>query len=864
LLIVALGAISALAALAPARADALPTGFYERTVLDGLNLPTAVRLAPDGRVFVAEKDGVLEVFDGFDDTTPEVFADLRMEVNSFGDRGLTGLALDPDFATNGYLYVAYTYDAPIGVTAPTHAGPGPAYDDFCVDQCEVSARVVRLDRNGGSLHQHVVLKDNWCQQWSGHSIGALEFDPQGRLYVSSGEGASFNQADYGQELAISPAPSRPPNPCGDPPGPENSALSPPNAEGGALRSQDLRTVSDPVGLSGTIARIDPATGEGVAANPLSSSPDPNARRILAYGFRNPFRFVISPAGDVWVADVGWRTWEELDAFSNSAASALNFGWPCYEGTPVNHDYDILDLDLCEDLYLQPGAVTAPAFAYTHHDPLYPGDPCPVPGGGSSLAGIELYNGASFPQSYAGALFFTDYARPCIWVIKPGTDGKPDPATIQAFDLDVVSPVDLEVGPDGALYYVDVGLGEIRRIQYSAGNRPPTAAATAAPTDGPLPLHVDFDARASSDLDPGDLLGYEWDLDGDGAYDDSTAATPTFTYTNPATVFAHLRVTDDGGLTDTDAIRIDAGNTRPVVTITGPAAGATWATGQPLHFTGIADDVDETLGAADMRWTVELNHCVTGGGCHVHPLETVTGVDDFELTAPDHYYPAHLTVTLIATDSNGLASTPRQLILNPRTVELGLQSEPVGMSLDVNGSFGIAPFSVTAIEGSGASVAAPSPQLAGDQSYEWRSWSDGGDRVHSFKADTSRTLTATFTTGGPGGGDPAPPPPPPADPVSVDVVKVRQPERARGIADRGVKALVRCSAACDVALTLMAEGRAARDAGFSGKVGGGRARLNAGAADWVHARLGEHSRHRLLSMPKKRVPWIVPRFEAFAR
>ena len=78
-----------------------------------------MRFAPDGRIFVAEKPGGIKVFDGVGDTTPTTFANLRTKVNHNWDRGLLGLALDPDFPAKPFIYVLYTYDAPIGGTAPT-------------------------------------------------------------------------------------------------------------------------------------------------------------------------------------------------------------------------------------------------------------------------------------------------------------------------------------------------------------------------------------------------------------------------------------------------------------------------------------------------------------------------------------------------------------------------------------------------------------------------------------------------------------------------------------------------------------------------------------------------------------------------
>ena len=88
-----------------------------------------MRFSPDGRVFVAEKSGLIKVFDSLSDPTPTVFADLRTQVYNYWDRGLLGIALDPNFPAKPYVYVLYTYDAAIGGTAPRWGTPGAADDD---------------------------------------------------------------------------------------------------------------------------------------------------------------------------------------------------------------------------------------------------------------------------------------------------------------------------------------------------------------------------------------------------------------------------------------------------------------------------------------------------------------------------------------------------------------------------------------------------------------------------------------------------------------------------------------------------------------------------------------------------------------
>src|SRR5947199_10185730 len=93
-----------------AAAQALPPNFSDITVFSGLTSPTVVKFASDGRVFVAEKSGLIKVFASLTATTPAVLADLRPQVQDFWDRGLLGLELDPQFPARPYVYVLYTLD----------------------------------------------------------------------------------------------------------------------------------------------------------------------------------------------------------------------------------------------------------------------------------------------------------------------------------------------------------------------------------------------------------------------------------------------------------------------------------------------------------------------------------------------------------------------------------------------------------------------------------------------------------------------------------------------------------------------------------------------------------------------------------
>jgi PKD repeat protein/glucose/arabinose dehydrogenase len=723
----------------------LPANFQESIVFSGLDHPTAVRFASDGRVFVAEKRGLIKVFDNLSDTTPTVFADLRTNTHDFWDRGMLGLALDPNFPTAPYVYVLYTYDAPPGQTAPVWNDVCPTPPGATTDGCLVTGRLSRLTASGNVMTgSEQVLLSGWCQQFPSHSVGDLRFGADGALYVSGGDGASFNNVDYGQYGGSSGSPT-PKNPCGDPPAGVGGTETPPTAEGGALRSQSLHRVAGPALLSGALLRVNPATGAALPDNPLAGSSDLVARRIVAEGMRNPFRFTMRPGtNDVWIGDVGWATWEEINRQPSPTSGVANFGWPCYEGAARQPLYQGANLNICTNLYAA-GTALSPYYTYNHDASVVTGDGCPT--GSSSITGIAFYNGGTYPSSYNGALFFADHSRNCIWVMFPGGNGLPDANNRAGFVTPAAGPVDLEIGPGGDLFYAGFDDGTIRRIQYLGSNQPPIASATAAPTSGDAPLTVAFNGSGSSDPDPGDTISYSWDLNGDGAYGDSTAVMPSFTYTSPGTYTVRLRVTDNhGASTTSQAITISVSNTPPVPVIDTPPATLTWKVGDPISFSGHATDTqDGNEPASRLGWSVILHHCPSN--CHTHIVQTFTGVASGSFAAPDHEYPSYLELQLTATDAHG-ASAATSIQLDPRIVGLTFQSSPTGMQLTVGTFSGFAPFTRSVIVNSANSISAPNQSLGGTP-YVFSSWSDGGAQTHTITAPgTAASYTATFVPAAP--------------------------------------------------------------------------------------------------------------------
>ena len=190
-----------------------------------------VEVTPAGRVFVAEKSGIVKTFSSLSDPTPTVAADLRTEVHNFSARGLMSIAVDPNFPTQPYIYVYYTLDAKIGGTPPLYGDVDGTFDSCAKanlgldENCIVGGRISRLRIAGEVMTgDEQVLVEDWCQQYPVHTGGGLGFGADGYLYFTGGDGSTATFWDYGQT-------GTPSNPCGDPPGTIGSLMTSPTVRG---------------------------------------------------------------------------------------------------------------------------------------------------------------------------------------------------------------------------------------------------------------------------------------------------------------------------------------------------------------------------------------------------------------------------------------------------------------------------------------------------------------------------------------------------------------------------------------------------------------------------------------------------------
>ena len=361
-------------------------------------------------------------------------------------------------------------------------------------------------------------------------------------------------------------------------------------------------------------------------------------------------------------------------------------------------------------------------------------------GSAAVTAGTFYTGSVYPVEYQGAFFFGDFADGWLRTLRVDANHALVPGSVANFAEEADGPVDIEMGPDGLLYYLAITSNELRRIQFTSGNTPPTAVASANPSSGLAPLTVSFSSVGSNDPD-GDPITFEWDF-GDGSAPGS-GPSPQHTYTADATYIVTLTVRDNRGGVGIDTVTVRVGNLPPVATISAPAATLTFKVGDVVTYQGSAtSQPQDPIPGATLTWQIVIHHCPQGE-CHAHPFTTGSGPSG-TFTAPDHGDESHFEIILTATDGGGLSHTVSRTI-QPQTVQLTLATSPSGLQVVYDGITGTAPLVKTTIVGSTHTINTPSPQ----GSNTFLAWSDGGAQQHNVTVGAANvTHTASFSAGAP--------------------------------------------------------------------------------------------------------------------
>jgi glucose/arabinose dehydrogenase/PKD repeat protein len=524
---------------------ATPVGGYAEQTYANVKMGVGMDFAPDGRLFVAGKTGVVQVVKP--DGTVSTLLDISSHVNSQVDRGLTGIAVDSAFATNHWLYLLYTYEP----------GGGDASGPKTTRLTRVTVNTNNTVANPSSPETIILgsykpsLFDQACPAPSNttdcipadgvsHVGGTVRSAPDGTLWVGNGDG-TFS----------------------------------------ATNAPDPFRTFDTASYAGKILHIS-RSGRGLAGHPFCPGTNDLTQvctKVYATGFRNPFRFDFASQGGLWAGDVGEGQHEELDHVTGGG----NYGWPCYEGG--DHFAPRANNSKCQALYAKegtPDGMRGATYMYDHE-----------PGHGAVILGGPELHSAAYPD-LDGDVMFGDIDLGFLDRLSFDESGTP---TRHPFATGY-GGVDMRVGPDGLLYTAN--FFNITRFAPVDGNRPPVARATATPPYGEAPLHVTLDAGASSDPD-GDALTYSWDF-GDGSAD-AAGAQAGHDYA-AGTYDATVTVSDPSGASDTATVTVRSGVQAPSLLVDGPD---TYRDGDPVTLTAAASDAAGHDLSPAVQWHVELRH-----------------------------------------------------------------------------------------------------------------------------------------------------------------------------------------------------------------------------------------------------------------
>lgn len=556
---------------------------FQMTVLTStFDEPMEMEILEDGSILFVERKGAIKKYDV---TSGEVILVDTLPVFTEFENGLLGLALDPNYEKNNWIYV---FNSPVGDVAKQHVSRF-VYKDG------------KLDKNS----EKVVIEIPNQRETCCHSGGSLEFDAEGNLYISVGDDTNpFESAGFA-------------------PIDERANRSGFDAQRSSANSNDLR---------GKILRIKPLDNGtySIPKGNLFAEGTPNTRpEIYVMGCRNPFRISIDNHKKyLYWGDVGPDAGENREKRGarghdevNQARQAGYFGWPYFIGDNKPYfDFDFTtnkpgqQFDASQPINNSPnntGIKELPAaqkafvwYPYAKSDEF----PLTKKGGRNAMAGPIYYHDDyenatnRFPKYYGGKLFIYDWMRGWINVVTMDENG--DYKSMEAFMPSETfhNPVDMIMNKkDGALYIIEYGTkwfsknddARLIRIDYIGGNRKPKIELAADKTKGAAPFTVQFSAEGTEDYDRHDL-NYEWSFTGKKIQ--STDKNPTFTFEKNGKYHVNLKVTDEVGSTSTSVIDIEVGNDVPEIAWNIDGNSTFYFDNQAINYkVNVSDTEDGTLG-----------------------------------------------------------------------------------------------------------------------------------------------------------------------------------------------------------------------------------------------------------------------------
>jgi hypothetical protein len=354
---------------------------------------------------------------------------------------------------------------------------------------------------------------------------------------------------------------------------------------------------------------------------------------------------------------------------------------------------------------------------------------------------NLQSERKLPEYYDKTLFIYEWSRN--WIMEVKLDDAGEVLEINPFlpSFEFRAPIEMEIGPDGAIYMLEWGIGfstnnpdaRLTRIDYVRGNRAPFAKASATPASGPVPLTVQFSSEGSSDPDPGDNITFAWSFKGDNTIN-STEPNPQFTYVDPGNFVARLTVTDSEGKGAVADVPIIAGNTAPVVTIATPVNGGFFSWGDSIRYQVSATDAEDgSTTNGSIPCTEVILQPFLGHDEHGHPLEQYRSCEGTFPTEAGHGADGEnvfYLVTAVYTDkgASGIDSLTGKVehLLQPKRKQAEHFSSQSGIQLESTGDWA----------GGGQNIG----------------WVDHGDYVsyHPMNLQAINFVTYRVASAGPGG------------------------------------------------------------------------------------------------------------------
>ncbi len=527
---------------------------FTRIVLDDqLNEPMELDVMPDGRVIYIQRRGEVKLYHP-ETKAVKLLATFDVTTEGNYEDGLLGVAVDPNFEKNQKVYFYYSAPDPDSLN-----------------------RLSQFRMLGDSLlleSEETILEVPVQRKTCCHTGGAIQFGPDGLLYLSTGDNTSSKESD-----GYTPIDERPGR------GPYDAQKSSGNTMD--LRGKILRIKINADG-SYSIPEGNLFPSDGIEGKP----------EIYIMGVRNPFRFSIDWKNN-WVywgdvgPDVGKASEQGPESYDewNQAREAGNYGWPYFVAD--NKAYPDWDFDTnTPGAYFDPENLINDSPNNTGSKKLPPAKPAMMwypygdsdiwpnlgTGSRSAMAGPVYYadrykSDVKFPEYYDGKLFIYEWARSWIKVVTFNEKG--EPIKLEPFlpEMPISKPIDLEFGPDGAMYFLDYGANyfadndeaRLVKIEYTEGNRKPVAVIEADKKEGAAPFAVKFSALKSYDYDETDNLKFEWRFDGNKVQ--STEAEPSYTFEKPGKYKVSLTVDDNHGKTGNAELEILVGNAPPQIEIT---------------------------------------------------------------------------------------------------------------------------------------------------------------------------------------------------------------------------------------------------------------------------------------------------------